>query len=86
LYDGYFSNIFHVGNGRTIEANTYYVNGIKQFPINGEFNQTKLNGSPFDQSASTSGSLYNINGSGSDAISLSFGTMANPGSLDATPL
>ncbi len=29
LYDGYFLDIFHVGNGRTIEANTYYVNGIR---------------------------------------------------------
>jgi hypothetical protein len=62
------------------------VNGIRHFHVSGEFNQTKLNGSPFDRSASTGGSLYNISGSGSDTTSLSFGTMANAGSPDATPL
>ncbi len=62
------------------------MNGIRRFPISGEFNQIELNGSPFDRSASTSGGLYNISGSGSDITSLSFGTMANPGSSDATLL
>jgi hypothetical protein len=86
LYDGYFQGLFRTSNGRTIEANTYHVNGIRRFPISGEFNQIKLNGSPFDRSVSTNGSLYNINGSGNDTTSLSFGTMANPSSSDATPL
>jgi hypothetical protein len=31
------------------------VNGIKRFPIDGEFNQIELNGSLFDQNASTMG-------------------------------
>jgi hypothetical protein len=86
LYDGYFRGLFPAGNGRTTEASTYHVNGIRRFPVSGEFNQTELDGSPFDRSASTSGSLYSISGSGSDTASLSFGTMANPGSSDATPL
>ncbi len=29
--------------------------------------------------------MYNISGSGSDITSLNFGTMENPGLLDATP-
>ncbi|CAM6008372.1 unnamed protein product [Sphagnum balticum] len=86
LYDDYFQSLFPIGNGRTTEANTYHVNGIRCFPISGEFNQIELNGSPFDWSASTTRSLYNIGGSGSDTTSLSFGTMASPGSLNATPL
>jgi hypothetical protein len=62
------------------------VNGITRFVVSGEFNQIELNGFPFDHSASTNGSLYNINGSGNDTSSLNFGTMANPGSSDTTPL
>jgi len=76
LYDGYFRGLFLASNGRTIELSTYHVNGIKYFPISGEFNQIKLNGSPFDRSVSTSGSLYSINDSGNHATILSFGTMA----------
>ncbi len=86
LYDGYFRGLFLANNGRNTEVSTYHVNGIKHFPINGEFNQTKLNGSPFDWSVSTNGCLYIISGSGNDTTSLSFGTMANPSSLDTTPL
>ncbi len=86
LYDGYFQGLFPSGNGRTTKANTYHVNGIRYFPINGEFNQIELNGFPFDWSASTSGSLYRISGSGNDTTSLSFSTMANLGSSNATPL
>jgi hypothetical protein len=57
FYDGYFRGLFLASNVRTTETSTYHVNGIRHFPVSGEFNQTKLNGSLFDRSASTSGSL-----------------------------
>jgi hypothetical protein len=86
LYDGYFRGLFPAENGRSNEASTSQTNGVRWFPAGGEFSQFEMMGSPFDQSASSSRSLYSISGSGSDTASQSFGTMTNPGSSDATTL
>ena len=86
LYDGYFRGLFPAENGRSNDASTSQTNGVRWFPSSGEFSQFEMMGSPFDQSASSSRSLYSISGSGSDMASQSFGTTTNPGSSDATTL